>query len=125
MGQFGSKRWRTLAVAGIGSAVLGSALAACSSNSGEAISNGKNCKHIAFLLPESATAARWEAADHPDVVAAIQSSLPGSTVDVQNAQGNATTQQTQAETELSKGACILVVAPFDSTASAAIVSKAK
>jgi len=125
MGQFGSKRWRTLAVAGIGSAVLVSALAACGSTSGEAIANGKNCKHIAFLLPESATAARWEAADHPDVVKAIQTSLPGATVDVQNAQGNATTQQTQADTELSKGACILVVAPFDSTASAAIVSKAK
>ena len=82
MGQFGSKRWRTLAVAGIGSAVLVSALAACGSTSGEAIANGKNCKHVAFLLPESATAARWEAADHPDVVAAIQADLPGSTVDV-------------------------------------------
>ena len=120
----GSPRWRTLAVAGIGSAILVSALAACGSTS-EGIANGKNCKHIAFLLPESATAARWEAADHPDVVNAIQASLPGATVDVTNAQGNATTQQTQADTALSKGACILVVAPFDSTASAAIVSKAK
>jgi D-xylose transport system substrate-binding protein len=120
----GSPRWRTLAVAGIGSAILVSALAACGSTS-EGIANGKNCKHVAFLLPESATAARWEAADHPDVVAAIQADLPGATVDVTNAQGNATTQQTQADAALSKGACILVVAPFDSTASAAIVSKAK
>jgi len=120
----GSPRWRTLAVAGIGSAILVSALAACGSTS-EGIANGKNCKHVAFLLPESATAARWEAADHPDVVKAIQADLPGATVDVTNAQGNATTQQTQAESALSKGACILVVAPFDSTASAAIVSKAK
>jgi D-xylose transport system substrate-binding protein len=111
-------------IAGIGSAVLVSALAACGSTS-ESIANGKNCKHIAFLLPESATAARWEAADHPDVVAAIQQYLPGATVDVTNAQGNATTQQTQADSALSKGACILVVAPFDSTASAAIVTKAK
>jgi D-xylose transport system substrate-binding protein len=120
----GSRRWRTLVVAGIGSAILVSALAACGSTS-ESIANGKNCKHIAFLLPESATAARWEAADHPDVVNAIQADLPGATVDVTNAQGNATTQQTQADSALSKGACILVVAPFDSTASAAIVSKAK
>src|SRR5499433_770132 len=119
-----SRRWRTLVVAGIGSAVLVSALAACGSTS-ESIANGKNCKHVAFLLPESATAARWEAADHPDVVAAIQQYLPGATVDVTNAQGNATTQQTQADSALSKGACILVVAPFDSTASAAIVTKAK
>jgi D-xylose transport system substrate-binding protein len=110
-------------VAGIGSAILVSALAACGSTS-EGIANGKNCKHIAFLLPESATAARWEAADHPDVVKAIQASLPGATVDVTNAQGNATTQQTQADTALSKGACFLVVAPFVRTSSAAIVSNA-
>jgi D-xylose transport system substrate-binding protein len=119
-----SSRWRTLVVAGIGGAILVSALAACGSTS-ESVANGKNCKHIAFLLPESATAARWEADDHPDVVAAIQQDLPGATVDVTNAQGNATTQQTQADSALSKGACILVVAPFDSTASAAIVTKAK
>jgi D-xylose transport system substrate-binding protein len=124
MGHFGSKRWRTLAVAGIGSAILVSALAACGSTS-EGIANGKNCKHVAFLLPESATAARWEAADHPLVEAAIKANISGVTVDVLNAQGDATTQQTQAESELTKGACILVVAPKDSTAAAAIVAKAK
>ncbi len=86
---------------------------------------GKGCKHIAFLLPESATAARWEAADHPDVVKAIQNYLPGALVDAPNAQGSATSQQTQAESELTKGACILIVAPVDSTASTAIVAKAK
>jgi D-xylose transport system substrate-binding protein len=119
-----SRRWRTLVVAGIGSAILVSALAACGSTS-ESIANGKNCKHIAFLLPESATAARWEAADRPDVVAAINANLPGATIDVTNAQGSADTQQTQADAALSKGACILVVAPKDSTAAAAIVTKAK
>ncbi len=87
--------------------------------------NGKNCKHIGFLLPESATAARWEAADHPDVEAAIQKYLPGATVDAPNAQGVAATQQTQAEAELAQGACILVVAPVDSTAAATIVTEAK
>ncbi len=103
-------------------------VAACGSNGGTASSggsNGKGCKHIAFLLPESATAARWEAADHPDVVAAINKYLPGATIDVQNAQGDATQQQTQADAELSKGACILIVAPKDSTGAATIVSKAK
>ena len=120
----GSRRWRTLAVAGIGSAILVSALAACGSTS-EGIANGKNCKHVAFLLPESATAARWEAADHPLVEAAIKANISGVTVDVLNAQGNATQQQTDAESELTKGACILVVAPKDSTAAAAIVTKAK
>lgn len=113
------------------SALLGMSLllAACGTTSGGggggAIVNGKGCKHIGFLLPESATAARWEAADHPDVVAAVQKYLPGATVDAPNAQGNATTQQTQAESELAKGACILIVAPVDSSAAATIVTEAK
>jgi D-xylose transport system substrate-binding protein len=112
-----------------GSALLGATLllAACGSSSTASgpFSAGNNCKHIAFLLPESATAARWEAADHPDVVAAITKDLPGATIDVLNAQGDAAAQQTQANTELTKGACILVVAPKDSNAAAAIVTKAK
>jgi len=100
-------------------------VASCgSSSTGAAIVNGKNCKHIGVLLPESATAARWEAADHPDVVAAVQKYLPGATVDAPNAQGVAATQQTQAEAELTKGACILIVAPVDSTAAATIVNEA-
>jgi D-xylose transport system substrate-binding protein len=101
-------------------------LVACgtSSTGAAAIVNGKNCKHIGFLLPESATAARWEAADHPDVVAAINQYLPGAKVDAPNAQGVAATQQTQAESELTKGACILVVAPVDSSAAATIVTEA-
>lgn len=118
---------RALAATVMGAALL---VGACGTTStggggGGAIANGKNCKHIAFLLPESATAARWEAADHPDVVAAIKKYLPGATVDAPNAQGNATTQQTQAESELTKGACMLVVAPVDSSAAATIVTEAK
>lgn len=114
----------------MGAAVLAGILAGCGSTNGSSsgtstVANGKGCKHVAFLLPESATAARWEAADHPLVEAAIKASLPGVTVDVLNAQGNATQQQTQAESELTKGACILVVAPKDSVAASAIVQKAK
>jgi D-xylose transport system substrate-binding protein len=109
----------------LGVTLVGVAACGTTTSGAATISNGKNCKHIAFLLPESATAARWEAADHPDVVAAIQKYLPGATVDAPNAQGVAATQQTQAESELTKGACILVVAPVDSSASATIVTEAK
>jgi D-xylose transport system substrate-binding protein len=110
--------------AALGVTLLLVASCGTSSSTTAAIKNGKNCKHIGFLLPESATAARWEAADHPDVVAAVQKYLPGATVDAPNAQGVAATQQTQAESELTKGACILIVAPVDSTAAASIVSEA-
>jgi D-xylose transport system substrate-binding protein len=87
------------------------------------VHNGKNCKHTAFLLPYSIE--RWETADRPDVVAAIQRDLPGATIDSLNADGNADTQQEQAESELARGACILIVAAADSTAAAAIVTRAK
>jgi D-xylose transport system substrate-binding protein len=120
-------RWRLATTLSL-VALIAMGLAACGAGGGGTAAggnNGKGCKHVAFLLPESATAARWEAADHPDVDAAIKQYLPGATVDAPNAQGNASNQQTQAESELSKGACILVVAPVDSTASAAIVAKAK
>jgi D-xylose transport system substrate-binding protein len=122
-----SIRARLAVTALVGASLL---VAACgggggTTGGGGAVSNGKGCKHIAFLLPESATAARWEAADKPDVVDAVKKYLPGATVDPPNAQGSSTTQQTQAESELTKGACILIVAPVDSTASAAIVAKAK
>jgi D-xylose transport system substrate-binding protein len=101
-------------------------IAACGSTSSPAaIVNGKGCKHIALLLPETATAQRWEHDDHPDTVAAIQKYLPGATVDATNAQGSQATQQTQADAALARGACILVVAPQDSTAAAAIVTSAK
>jgi len=119
--------WRMASTLLVGAALAAGVLSACGGTTSTtgSTSGGKNCKHIAFLLPESATAARWEAADHPDVVNAIQKYLPGAKVDAPNAQGSATTQQTQADSELTQGACILVVAPVDSSASAAIVTKAK
>ncbi len=121
-----SRKWAAFTLTA-GAALTVSLLAACGGSSGgtAGANGGKGCTHIAFLLPESATAARWEAADHPLTEAAIKQYLPGATVDVVNAQGSAATQQSQAETELTKGACILVVAPKDSDQAAAIVAKAK
>src|ERR1019366_5174699 len=55
----------------------------------------------------------------------ITAAIPGATIDYTNAQGSSATQQNQADQALTKGDCILVVAPNDSVASAAIVTKAK
>jgi D-xylose transport system substrate-binding protein len=107
--------------------VASMALTACGSTNtsgSNAASGPKGCKKIGFLLPESASSARWESKDHPLVVQAIQAALPGATVDVTNANGDSNTQQSQAEQDLTKGDCILVVAPHDSSAAAAIVSAA-
>jgi len=87
--------------------------------------NGKGCKKIGVLLPETATSARWDNNDRPLLQQLIPQDLSGATVDYSNAQGDADTQQSQAEADLTKGDCILVVAASDSVKAAAIVAKAK
>lgn len=107
-------------------------LAACgSANNGgttttsNSPSNGKGCKKVGVLLPETATSARWDNNDRPELEQQIPQALPGATVDYNNAEGSADTQLSQAEADLTKGDCILVVGPVDSVASAQIVAKAK
>ena len=87
--------------------------------------NGKGCTKVGVLLPETATSARWDGVDRPDLLKDIPQLLSGATVDYNNAQGSADTQQTQAQADLTKGDCILVLAPSDSIKAAAIVSAAK
>ena len=104
-------------------------LAACgSANNGgntTSSSNGKGCKKIGVLLPETATSARWDNNDRPQLQQQIPQQLPGATVDYNNAEGSADTQLSQAEADLTKGDCILVVGAVDSTAAAQVVAKAK
>src|SRR5579859_5523108 len=87
--------------------------------------NGKGCKKVGVLLPETATSARWDGQDRPFLQKDIPQVLSGATVDYNNAQGNADLQQTQAQADLTNGDCILVLAPSDSIKAAAIVAAAK
>lgn len=106
-------------------------LAACGSSNGGGSSNtingngGKGCMKIGVLLPETATSARWDGQDRPDLQRDIPATLPGATVDYTNAQGSADQQKTNADAALTKGDCILVVAAADSVKAAAIVAEAK
>jgi D-xylose transport system substrate-binding protein len=120
----------SLVLASCGSANSGSSGSSGStptsgSGSTAAGANGKGCTKIGVLLPETATSARWDGVDKPDLIKNITAAVPGATIDYYNAQGDAPTQQNQADQALTKGDCILVVAPKDSTAAAAIVTKAK
>ncbi len=123
---FGQQR-KALAIF-VGILIFSLLLAACgsaSSGGGTAgANNGKGCKNVGVLLPESDTSARWESKDHPLLVQDIKNRLSGANVDYTNAQGSSTTQLSQAEADLTKGDCILVVAAHDSVAAAAIVEKA-
>src|SRR5947209_8116030 len=87
--------------------------------------NGKGCKKVGVLLPETATSARWDSKDKPLLTQKIQAAIPGATVDYNNAGGNADDQQNQADAALTKGDCILVLAPVDGQKAAIIVTKAK
>jgi D-xylose transport system substrate-binding protein len=121
---------RTAAATLVGAGLLAMALAGCTSNTGGGssasgpYSAAKGCEKVGFLIPESASSARWEGNDHPAMVAAIKQYMPNAQLDVQNAGGSDTTQLAQAESFLTKGDCILIVAPHDSTAAATIVEKA-
>lgn len=84
---------------------------------------GKDCKKVGVLLPETSSSPRWEAYDHPLLQKAI--SALGVTVDYNNAGGSTSVQQSQAESDLTHGDCILVVGAHDSAAAAAIVTAAK
>jgi len=112
----------TLLLAACGSANNGGNTGNTGSSGGN---GGKGCKNIGVLLPETATSARWDNNDRPQLEQQIPQQLPGAHVDYNNAEGNADTQLSQAEADLTKGDCILVVAPVDSTAAAQIVAKAK
>ena len=82
---------------------------------------GKGCTKVGVLLPEIA---RWDSQDRPLLIQKIQA-IAGVTIDYYNAQGDAVQQQSQADTALSKGDCILVVAPQDAIQAASIVAKAQ
>ncbi len=125
---FGSSRRVFATVASI--LLLSMFLAACGGGGTNTGSNtptnaAKGCTKIGVLLPETATSQRWDFKDRPALIADIKAAIPNATVDYNNAQGSADTQMNQAEADLTKGDCILVVAAVDQDASAAIVAKAK
>ncbi len=115
----------SLLLAACGSSNTGSSGTTPTTGSSSVGPNGKNCMKVGVLLPETATSARWDNNDRPALQADIPAQLPGATVLYNNAQGSADTQQTQAQADLTNGACILVLAPVDSVKAAAIVSAAK
>jgi D-xylose transport system substrate-binding protein len=116
---FASVLMLTLTIAACGSANNSSTNTGSSGGN-----NGKDCKKVGVLLPETATSARWDSEDRPLLEKDIPQLLPGATVDYTNAQGSADLQQTQAQADLTKGDCILVIGPSDSIKAAAIVSAA-
>ncbi|HLY32281.1 MAG TPA: substrate-binding domain-containing protein [Ktedonobacterales bacterium] len=113
-------------VAVLAATLMVGVLAGCNSGGGTSSTKGpKGCMKVGVLFPETNSSPRWEGYDHPLLVAALKKDLPGVHIDYNNANGSASTQQTQAEADLTRGDCILVVAAHDSIAAASIVASAK
>ncbi len=79
---------------------------------------------VALLWPENVTP-RWEGNDRPILTSTLKKLVPGVRVDSLNALNNSAKQQAQAESELAKGAKVLVVAAIDGKAFSVVVKKAK
>ena len=81
---------------------------------------------VGVLLPDTTTSTRYVQYDAPYLKQAFAAAgLPASDVKVDNANGSASTMQTQAEADINAGASVLLVDPLDSGSGAAIESKAK
>lgn len=81
---------------------------------------------IGILLPETTTSARYTSFDAPYLKKAFQEAgLPDSDFIITNAGGSESTQLTQAQSDISQGATVLVLDPISSGEGASVESYAK
>jgi D-xylose transport system substrate-binding protein len=107
-----------LAVAGCG----GDDSSSSSSSSGSS-SGGSKPGKVAVLLPDSKSSVRWETVDRPFLKQAFDAA--GVENEIQNAEGDKSTQQQQAEQAITNGAKVLLLVNLDSGSGAAIAANAK
>lgn len=80
---------------------------------------------IGVLLPDTTTSTRYTQYDAPYLTQAFEAAgLSSDQFKIENAQGKATTMQTQAEAMINEGASVLLVDPLDPGSGAAIEQKA-
>jgi D-xylose transport system substrate-binding protein len=81
---------------------------------------------IGVLLPDTTTSTRYVQYDAPYLTQAFEAAgLSSDQFKVDNAQGSASTMQTQAEADINAGASVLLVDPLDAGSGAAIESMAE
>ncbi|MBE3075295.1 MAG: substrate-binding domain-containing protein [Actinobacteria bacterium] len=81
---------------------------------------------VGVLLPDTTTSTRYVQYDAPYLKQAFEAAgLSSKDFKIDNANGSASTMQTQAEADINAGASVLLVDPLDPGSGAAIESKAK
>ncbi len=92
-------------------------------DTGAAAGGGTCDKSIWVLLPDSATSPRWESNDRPYLDQAfIEAGVDHTIV---NAEGDAATQQSQAEQAIADGAGVIILASIDTGSGGTIIDIAK
>ena len=107
-----------LAVAGCGGDDSSSSDSSSSGGGG-----GEKAGKVAVLLPDSKSSVRWETVDRPFLKQAFDAA--GIESEIQNAEGDKSTQQQQAEQAITNGAKVLLLVNLDSGSGAAIAANAK
>jgi D-xylose transport system substrate-binding protein len=70
---------------------------------------------VAAIMPDTVSSTRYVEFDQPDIKKALLAAgLPSSDIIIQNALGSDATQLTDAQTDITNGATVLLIDPFDS-----------
>jgi D-xylose transport system substrate-binding protein len=122
--------WRLAALAATGALAL--TAGACGSDSSSSGSGGSSSSSsskgssspgkVAVLLPDTKSSVRWETYDRPLLAAAFKSA--GVDATIENAEGDKSAQQQQAEQAITNGAKVLLLTNLDSGSGAAIEANA-
>ncbi len=94
-----------------------------SSGSSSTSSSSAKADKVGVLLPDTKSSVRWESFDRPLLQSAFKAA--GVPVTIENAQGDKSTQQQQAEQLITNGAKVLLLVNLDSGSGAAIEANAK
>jgi D-xylose transport system substrate-binding protein len=108
-----------LVVAGCGSSNNNNSSSSSNASSGTSKKQGS----VGVLLPDSKSSVRWETVDRPFLKKAFDAA--GVKSDIQNAEGDPSTQQQQAEQMITNGAKVLLLVNLDSGSGAAIEANAE
>jgi D-xylose transport system substrate-binding protein len=110
-------------------AIAAVALAACGSSSKKSSSSGSGSAktsvgkgEVAVLLPDTQSSVRWEQFDRPYLDKAFTAA--GISHTIVNAEGDPSTQKTQAEQAITNGAKVILLVDLDPGSGAAIIASA-